>query len=105
MSDAPRSKRWWRWADSHRRITCPKLHHIPNTFEVNESGFVRCTKWIDKERRECGCWVFLLVIRGEGVIECEVTLEDKDRMRRLDTPAAMVSYLGIFNRDDEKGAA
>lgn len=98
------SKRWWRWADSYRRISCPYSHHIPNTFEVNESGFVRCPKWIAAEERECGAWLFLLAIRGDGVIVCEVTLADKEKMRRLDTPAAMVSYLGLFEKP-ESGAA
>lgn len=96
--------RWWAWADSYRRVRCPRGHSIPNTFEVPESGFVRCNKWVAEEHAECGRWVFLLCIRGDGVIVCEVTLEDKGKMRKLDTPAAMVSYLGLFEKP-ESGAA
>ena len=79
-----------------RRITCAAGHHIPSTFDIPEHGFVRCSHWIDRERRECGRWVFLYVIRGGMAVIAEVELREKDEMKRLTSPAEMVDYLGIF---------
>lgn len=82
-----------------RKVYCgPRAvgHHIPNTFEINDTGFVRCHHWINQERRECGRWVFLMHIRGGGNIVAEVTLDEKASMRNLATPAEMLDYLGIF---------
>lgn len=103
MKDEP-WKRRWHWCDSSRRLTCPEHHHTPHVLDFNESGFFRCQKWIAEEKRECGLWSFVLALRGDGVIVCEVTLADKERMKKLDTPAAMINYLRIFE-DTKKGAA
>jgi hypothetical protein len=93
----PSTPRWWRFV-KRRRIVCPALHHIPNTFEVTEAGFVRCAHWIKEERRECNRWVFLYAVRGGGIVVAEVTLHEKDAMERehLTTPSEMIDYLGIF---------
>jgi hypothetical protein len=98
---APASKPRWSELVNEGRIFCgprPGGHHIPNTFDIPESGFIRCSHWIGEERRECGRWVFLYAVRGGKVVVAEVTLEDKKLMRRLQTPAEMIEYLGIFQR-------
>ena len=98
--------RWWRWCDSYRRISCPKGHHIPNKSEifVESNGAIRCSKWVEADRAECGAWLYILAIRGDGVIVCEVTLEDMAKIRNMDTPTAIISYLKFFDKPAE-GAA
>lgn len=73
-------------------------HHFSDTFDINESGFIRCGKWIAEEQRECGRWVFLYAIRGGKVVVAEVSLDERRAMRKLATPAQMIEYLGIFER-------
>jgi hypothetical protein len=94
---APTPPRWWEYVEEGR-IFCPAHHHIPNTFDVTEAGFVRCNQWIQAERRECGHWVFILAIRGGGVVAAAVNLEERRAMKVLSTPAEMIRYLGIFTR-------
>jgi hypothetical protein len=89
--------RWWQYVEEGR-IFCPAGHHIPNTFDVNESGFKRCGDWIEAEQRECGLWIFLYAIRGGGIVTAGVSLDEKRAMRSLSTPAQMIKYLGIFHR-------
>jgi hypothetical protein len=92
------TSRWWEWL-TERRIVCgpaPEGHHIPVTFRLAESGFIRCNHWNGLERRECGLWVFALAIRGSGVIVVRVTLDEVDEMKELETPTAMLNYLGIW---------
>lgn len=93
--DAPRRPRWWRYVHA-KQLICPGQHHIKNTVKLTESGFVQCLHWIDLERRECGLWVFIMPIRGGRAIVSEVTEDDTDRMAELQTPAACLDYLGIF---------
>jgi hypothetical protein len=90
--------RWWKYVRAGR-IFCgpvPGGHHIPNTFKVNESGFVRCDHWMKNEKRECGNWVFLYAIRGGGIVIARVSLEEQRDMDSLSTPDEMITYLGIF---------
>ena len=87
--------RWWRWI-GHRRLSCPLGHAIPPKAEINDTGFLRCDRWMDGEGSECGRWVFMFAVRGGGAFVAEVTLDEKARMRQLSTPAEMLSYLGIF---------
>lgn len=92
------TRRWWRYAGL-RALTCPHGHHIPMTARINETGFLRCGKWTDRAARgghECGAWVFVLAIRGGGCIIAEVSLDEQDEMAQLQTPDAMLRYLGIF---------
>lgn len=79
-----------------RRITCAAGHHITATFDIPEHGFVRCSKWVEAEHRECGRWVFLYVIRGGMCVIAEVELREKEEMKRLQSPAQMLDYLEIF---------
>lgn len=95
-----RRGRWHSYA-AEGRIFCgprPGGHHIPATYDLPESGFIRCGHWVAEERRECGRWVFLYAIRGGRVVVVEVTLADKKAMRQLSTPAEMIEYLGILDR-------
>lgn len=96
-SYTPPPPRWWDYVEEGR-LFCPGHHHIPNTFDVTEAGFVRCHHWVDAERRECGLWVFIMSIRGGGIIVAAVSLDEKRRMKHLSTPAEMIRYLGIFTR-------
>ena len=100
--------RWWQYVRANR-IRCPAGHHVPNTFSVTEAGFVRCAHIINRHDRvrrddtpvatlECGLWVFLLAIRGGGVVSVAVSLDDKRAMAELTTPAELLDYLGIFHR-------
>lgn len=92
--------RWHEYA-TEGRVFCgprPGGHHIPNTYDIPEHGFIRCGHWIGEERRECGRWVFLYAVRGGKVVVAEVSLDEKTAMRRLATPAEMIEYLGIFKR-------
>jgi hypothetical protein len=45
---------------------------------------------------ECGLWVFIFAIRGAGVVSAQVTLDEMEEMRELQTPTAMLNYLNIF---------
>lgn len=44
----------------------------------------------------CGRWVFIFAIRGGGVIVARVEPDERQAMAHLDTPAAVIEYLGIF---------
>lgn len=77
-----------------RRIRCPAGHPIPFTQRINETGFVRCGKW--NAQSECGLWVFVFAIRGNGVVVAQVSLDEMDEMRDLQTPTEMLSYLRIW---------
>jgi hypothetical protein len=97
---APPSPRWWEYVEEGR-IFCPAHHHMPNTFDVTEAGFTQCREWVhDSHRRhECGLWVFVLAIRGGGIIVAAVSPDERRTMRAsLSTPAEMIRYLGIFTR-------
>lgn len=97
----PRPLARWHSYAAEGRIFCgprPGGHHIPATYDLPESGFIRCGHWVAEERRECGRWVFLYAIRGGRVVVVEVTLADKKAMRQLSTPAEMIEYLGILDR-------
>lgn len=83
--------RWWELA-VERRIHCPVGHHIPARARINETGFVICGG--DKGR--CGLWVFIFAIRGSGVVVAQVTPDEMEEMRDLQTPTAMLDYLQIF---------
>lgn len=103
--------RWWQYV-RQGRIFCPLGHHIPNTFGVTEAGFVRCLHAADTNNRrdvdhrggapqrpvECGLWVFLLNIRGGGIVVAAVSLAEREAMSHLTTPAELIEYLGIFHR-------
>lgn len=102
QADAPRhqaavvsTSRWWKYL-TRRGITCPHGHHIPVKSKINETGFLMCDRWIQAERRECGLWVFVFAIRGDRCIVAQVSLDEQDEMDQLQTPAAMLDYLGIF---------
>lgn len=45
---------------------------------------------------ECGLWVFILAIRGSGVVVAQVSLDEMEEMRELHTPMAMLEYLRIW---------
>jgi hypothetical protein len=123
-----RAPRWWAYV-AERRLCCgldapepgaPAGHHIPAHFEVGETGFVRCQKFVedqeargrtDAERRAagrelqrsgharghlCDRWVFIYAIRGGRCIVVEVEEGERAAIRRLGTPAEMLDYLGIF---------
>lgn len=92
-----RPARWWQYVRAGR-IFCPVGHHIPNTFDVTEAGYVRCNHWVDADRAECGLWIFLFNVRGGGVVTVAVSLEEKAAMTYLTTPAELIEYLGIFHR-------
>lgn len=46
----------------------------------------------------CGRWVFLLAVRGGGIIVAEVSKDDRLAMEGLSTPAEMLEYLGVFKQ-------
>lgn len=79
-----------------KQLLCPYQHHIKNTVKITESGFVQCLHWISGEHRECGLWVFIMPIRGGRAIVAEVTEDDADAMMELQSPGAMLDFLGIF---------
>jgi hypothetical protein len=90
--------RWWRFL-RERRLKCPHGHHIPHTFAVTEAGFVRCPHRGGPGgdyRTECGAWIFLFAVRGGAIIVAQVELTEVEPMKRLETPAAMLEYLGIW---------
>lgn len=95
MPEAAEVPRWWRFV-ADRSLHCSAHHSIPNNFRVTESGFVRCQHWIEAQRRECGSWLFVYVVRGGHAIVAEVTLAEQRAMERMSTPAEMMSYLRIF---------
>lgn len=95
--------RWHKWLWD-RRLTCSAGHHIPSLAVIEESGSLRCSKWSNEEKVECGRWVWILSIRGGGNIVVDVNLEDLKRLKNLSTPAERIAYLGIFSID-EQGAA
>lgn len=89
------ARRWWRFL-RERRIICPEGHHVKHRADFTESMFLPCPHWIAGENRECGRLLFLFSIRGGGVIAAEVeSLDEKDAMKRLATPWAMIEYLEI----------
>lgn len=96
IEPAPRP-RWWDFV-RHGRLFCPAHHHIPNTLDVTEAGYIRCHHWIAAERRECGLWIFLYAIRGGGLVVASLSLDEKRAMAHLTTPAEIIEYLGIFRR-------
>lgn len=100
----PLSKgRWWKWLWD-RRLTCADGHHLPSLVAIDESGSIRCNKWVAQEKRECGKWIWVMSIRGGGNLVVDVSLDDLKRLKNLTTPAERIAFLGIFNSDDE-GAA
>lgn len=99
MTERPTPDRRWHEFVSEGRVFCgpkPDGHHLPRTFHVPESGFIRCQHWLANERRECGRWIFLYAIRGGRCVVAEVSLDDYRKMAVLSTPAEMIEYLGIF---------
>jgi hypothetical protein len=44
----------------------------------------------------CGLWVFIFAIRGAGVVVAQVSLDEMEEMRELQTPTAMLEYLRIW---------
>ncbi len=76
---------------------CAAGHSFPSTFEINETGFGRCSHHIHGENRECGRWIFVYQVRGGGYFIADVTLEEKAVMRKLSTPAEMFEFLGILD--------
>lgn len=92
--------RWWEWV-TERRIFCgprPHGHHIPNNARINESGFLHCTHKLPNSLERCGRWTFVLAIRGSGVIVAEVSLDEMNEMQELQTPTAMLDYLGVWRK-------
>jgi hypothetical protein len=90
--------RWRKWLPD-RRLTCAAGHHIPSLVALDESGSIRCNKWIDGAKIECGRWIWVMAFRGGGNLVVEVSLEDLKRLKNLSTPAERIAYLEIF--DDE----
>jgi hypothetical protein len=90
-----RRPRWWRYVHA-KQLLCPCQHHIKNVQKINDSGFIQCLHWIAAEQRECGLWIFILPIRGGRAIVVEVSEDDTDAMGDLQTPGAMLDFLGIF---------
>jgi hypothetical protein len=89
--------RWWRYLKP-RRMTCADGHHFSERARFPESGFLRCEHWIAAEHRECGRWIFIYAIRGGGCVVAEVSMDERDEMDELLTPAQMIEYLGIFDQ-------
>lgn len=77
-------------------MRCPCGHHIPRTQVFTEAGFVRCGAWMADEQRECGRWLWAMVVRGGGCLLVEVDLREIDRLLELVTPAAMLAELGVL---------
>lgn len=97
------STRWHKWLQD-RRLTCAAGHHIPSLCAIDESGSMRCSKWIAAAKIECGRWIWVMSFRGGGNLVVEVSLEDLKRLKNLSTPSERIAYLGIFDSDEE-GAA
>ena len=88
--------RWWSFVNE-RRVFCPHGHHIPFNAKIPEHGFIRCPqKTLPDRKQSCGCWVFLYAIRGGRIVVVQVTEDEMEEMNELQTPAAMIDYLGIF---------
>jgi hypothetical protein len=88
-------RRWWRFLRD-RRVVCPAGHHVKHRADFTDVIFLPCDHWIAAENRECGRLLFLFWIRGGGVIAAEVySLDEKDVMKGLATPFAMIEYLQI----------
>jgi hypothetical protein len=63
---------------------------------MDESGTIRCNKWIDREKRECSKWVWIMHFRGGGNLVVDVSLEDIKRLNNMDSATQRIAYLGIF---------
>lgn len=99
----PSPRRWWTYA-GRRRVRCPAGHHLPVTWRINETGFIRCNHWIDTQKRECGRWVFLFAVRGGGVFVVEAPLEEHEDIAEIQNPHGMLEYFGIFTPDHHEAA-
>lgn len=90
------ARRWWKWLYD-RRLTCAGGHRIPNLFNIDESGSVRCNKFVGSG--ECGKWIWLFHFPGGGNIVVDVNLEDLETMRRMTTITEKLDYLDIFREE------
>lgn len=82
-----------------KRLTCAGGHHIRDMFSIDESGSVRCPKWIADTKtqgHECGRWIWVMSFKGGGNLVVDVTLEDLKRLKNMDTASQRIAYLGIF---------
>lgn len=91
--------RWWKWLNDGR-LCCADSHHLPRVFSIDESGCIRCNKWIEKEKRECSKWLWIMHFKGGGNIIVDVSLEDIKRLNNMDTATQRIAYLGIFGAAD-----
>lgn len=94
--------RWWEFGPDNMIFCGPPGagHHIPNNFDFVEAGWVFCRHWIPDapgvQGHECGQLVFVYRFRGGFSLTAAVSRSEKEEMKRLATPAAMVEYLGVF---------
>lgn len=102
MNPPPSPRRWWKWLED-RRLTCAEGHHLPNLFSIDESGAVRCNKWV-RGQQECGKWVWVMSFRGGGNLVVDVSLEDLKRLKNMDTPSQRIAYLGIFGNSEKEAS-
>lgn len=83
----PDAGRWWEFA-RRGAIHCgphPFGHHIPNTFHVNESGFIRCGKQVLPFSLE---------------IQQVITLRDRRMFREADQIALALRTRGVEMPED-----
>ncbi|MGK2934343.1 MAG: hypothetical protein ACSLFE_03760 [Gemmatimonadaceae bacterium] len=95
--------RWWSWLRQHRIFCYDRKqggHHMPANAVIPEHGFIRCNHWIVKEKRECGRWVYLINMRGGGVIAVEVHLSELRHIETLQTPTEILDHLGVWRHGE-----
>lgn len=88
--------RWWAWS-KERQIFCGSRHHLPNVFFVDgETTTQRCSHWIERERRECGRWCWIMPFDRGGVLVVDVALGELQTLKSLILPREKIEYFGIF---------
>jgi hypothetical protein len=101
---AQATSRWWCYVP-RKRLICPVGHHFNNSWHPLESGLIRCDKWIAEEKRECGLWIFVYVVRGGKCVIAEVRQDEASHLSELTTPAEVIDYLQIFEQISVPNAA
>lgn len=84
-----------RLRESRRFDDADRLERSMRERGVDVPDMVRLRQ-MAKDAPMCGRWVFLLAIRGGGIVVAEVSRDDRMAMEGFSTPAEMIEYLGIF---------
>lgn len=80
------------------QLRCPEGHHLPDNTLVDPGGqmTLRCNKWKEVSKRECGRWSWFYAVRGGGYIAVAVSLGELSEISKMDSPSTVIDFLGIF---------